>query len=199
MSVTDIAFATIQAEHRALSAVLHTFQELLGKVEAGYGAPDFGLFSAMLYYIDDFQERCHHPKEEAYIFESLRAVTSEFDGALNELQAAHVKGAQAVSRLHQCLVFYQGGAPGGIGVLKAGVDDYVARMHEHMSCEEALFERSRAFITERDWARIAAAFDENDDPLFGNNRRMEFGRLYQRILVLAPHKLKQGMPPASRF
>ncbi|MEQ1775828.1 MAG: hemerythrin domain-containing protein [Burkholderiales bacterium] len=199
MSVTDIALATIQAEHRALSAVLHTFQELLGKVEAGYGAPDFGLFSAMLYYIDDFQERCHHPKEEKYIFDSLRAATPEFDGVISELQAEHVKGAQAVSRLHRCLVFYQGGMPGGIGMLKAGVDDYIARMHEHMRCEEALFERSRAVIVEHDWARIAAAFDENDDPLFGSNRRQAFGQLYQRILVLAPHKLKQGMSPASRF
>jgi hemerythrin-like domain-containing protein len=199
MNVTDIALATINAEHRALSAVLHTFQELLGKVASGYGAPDFGLFSAMLYYIDDFQGRCHHPKEEEYIFTSLRAATSDCDGIVSELQAAHVKGAQAVARLHRCLVFYQGGMPGGIGMLKAGVDDYVAHMHEHMSCEEALFERSRAVIVEQDWARIAAAFDENDDPLFGSNRREQFGRLYQRILVLAPHKLKQGLFPATRF
>jgi hemerythrin-like domain-containing protein len=193
MNMTDVALATINAEHRALSAVLHTFQELLDKVAAGYGAPEFGLFSAMLYYIDDFQERCHHPKEDEHIFKSLRASTREFDEVIDGLQAGHVSGARAVSRLHRYLVFYQGGAPDGISLLKASVDDYVERMHEHMSIEEDLFENARTAISELDWTRIAAAFGQNDDPLFGVNRGAKFTLLYQRILLLAPHKLKQQL------
>lgn len=193
MSNRDVAIATIKLEHRYLAAVLHTLQELLSKIQAGHVALEFGLLAAVLYYIDDFQERCHHPKEDEYIFKSLRAATSEFDDVINDLQAAHVSSAHAVAQLHRHLVHYQGGASGGLATFRADVDAYVARMDEHMRCEEDLLEHSRDLISEQDWTRIAAAFDENDDPLFGNNRRGEFGRLYRRIIVLAPHKLKQGL------
>ncbi len=198
MSDKDVAIATIKMEHRALGAVLHMLQELLRTVVTNYGSPEFGLLSAALYYIDDFQERCHHPKEDKYLFKSLSAATSEFDGVINGLQAAHVSGAHAVSQLHRYLVRYQGGVSHGLETFRAAVDAYATQMYEHMRCEEDLLERSRDVIGEPEWARIAAAFDENDDPLFGNNRREEFGRLYHRIAVLAPRKLKQGMHPASQ-
>jgi len=199
MSDRDVAVATIKAEHRALGAILHTLQDLLGKVAAGHASPDFGLLSAVLYYIDDFQERFHHPKEEEYLFKSLNAATLDFDDVINGLQTAHVHGAHAVSQLHRYLVHYQGGACGGLDTLKAEVDAYAAHMAEHMRCEEELLERARDAIGEAGWARIAAAFDENDDPVFGNNRREEFRRLYQRLQLLAPRKLKQSLYPASRI
>ena len=198
MSDKDAAIATIKTEHRALGAVLHTLQELLGTVVTNYGSPEFGLLSAALYYIDDFQERCHHPKEDEYLFKSLSAATSEFDGVINGLQAAHVSGAHAVSQLHRYLVHYQGGVSRGLETLSAAVDAYSTQMYEHMRCEEDLLERSRDVIGEPDWARIAAAFNENDDPLFGNNRREEFGRLYHRIFLLAPRKLKPALHSASQ-
>ena len=197
MSNKDVAIATIKTEHRALGAVLYALQELLGKIATGHAPPEFELFSAVLYYIDDFQERCHHPKEDEYLFKSLSAATSEFDGVINGLQAAHVSGAHAVSQLHRYLVHYQGGVSHGLETFSAAVDAYATQMYEHMRCEEDLLERSRDVIGESEWARIAAAFDENDDPLFGNNRREEFGRLYHRIVLLAPRKLKQGLHPAS--
>jgi hemerythrin-like domain-containing protein len=192
MSDRDVAIAIIKAEHRALSAVLHTFQESLSKVTVGHAAPDFPLYSAMLFYIDDFQERCHHPKEDEYLFKVLRATCSDFDDVINELQAGHVGGVHAMAGLHRRLVHFQGGAAGGLDAMKSGIDIYTARMLEHMRREEELLERSMSVISDHGWARIAAAFDKNDDPLFGNNRRDEFTRLYQRIQLLAPRKLKQG-------
>ena len=199
MSNTDVAIAIIRVEHRALEAVLHTLQALLNKVAAGYGTVEFGLLSAVLYYIDDFQERCHHPKEEEYLFKSLRAATSEFNDLLDSLQAAHLNSAHALSRLHRDLVHYQGGARNGLEVLQGDVDHYVASMHDHIRVEEDLLERSRDVIGEANWARIAAAFNENDDPLFGNNRSSEFGRLYQRMVLLAPQKVKQGFYRVGRL
>ena len=83
-------------------------------------------------------------------------------------------------------------------MFRAGVDTYATQMDNHMRCEEYLLERSRDVISEPAWARIAAAFDENEDPLFGDNRREEFARLYHRILLLAPRKLKPALNPANQ-
>ncbi|MGQ0751183.1 MAG: hypothetical protein ACT4PS_11660 [Betaproteobacteria bacterium] len=45
-------------------------------------------------------------------------------------------------------------------------------------------------MTADDWQRIAAAFEANDDPLFGANGREEFRKLYLRIMNLLPRKVR---------
>ena len=45
---------------------------LVRSIKDGTATPDFTLFGAMVYYIDAFPERFHHPKEETYLFRLLR-------------------------------------------------------------------------------------------------------------------------------
>ena len=190
MSAMDLAMATIKKEHRALSAVMEALQRLLAAVAAQHAEPDFTLFSAALYYIDDFPERCHHPKEDEHLFKALRRRTTEFDALLDELQAEHIHSARMMARLHCALVHYQGGASKGLQAFHAAVDAYGAILSEHMRKEEGLLERARDKLTEEDWSNIASAFSVNDDPLFGDARRVEFRKLYFRIRNLLPSKIR---------
>jgi branched-chain amino acid transport system ATP-binding protein len=190
MGAREVVTATIKQEHYALGMVLSTLARLLDDIAAGRGEPDFALFAAALYYIDDFPERCHHPKEDEYLFKALRTRTSRHDALLDDLQAEHVRDAQMVGYLHQALTHYQGGAPQGLERFRAAVEAYAAMLSEHMRKEDGLLEQAPADLTEEDWARMAAAFDANDDPLFGKNRRAEFNKLYLRILNLLPGKMR---------
>jgi branched-chain amino acid transport system ATP-binding protein len=190
MGAREVVTATIKQEHYALGMVLAAVARLLDDIAAGRGEPDFALFAAALYYIDDFPERCHHPKEDEYLFKSLRARTARHNAVLDDLQAEHVRDAQMVGYLHQALTHYQGGAPQGLERFRAAVEAYAAMLSEHMHKEDALLEQAPADLTEEDWTRMAAAFDANDDPLFGQNRRAEFNKLYLRILNLLPSKMR---------
>jgi branched-chain amino acid transport system ATP-binding protein len=190
MSAMDVAVATIKIEHRALGAVMEALQRLLAAVAVQHADPDFTLFSAALYYIDDFPERCHHPKEDEHLFKTLRLRTTEFNDLLDELQAEHIHSARMMARLHCALVHYQGGASMGLGAFHAAVDAYSAMLSEHMRKEEGLLERARDKLTDVDWSNIASAFGVNDDPLFGDARREEFRKLYVRIRNLLPSKFR---------
>jgi hemerythrin-like domain-containing protein len=178
--------------------VLHTLQALLQKIAEGHAVADFGLLATALYYLDDFPERCHHPKEDEYLFRRLRLCSTEFDGLLDRLQAEHVRSAAAVSGLHRALVHYQGGALEGLRLFRAAVDSYAAAMRGHMTSEDALLARAAAVLRESDWVRIARAFADNDDPLFGSSHRVEFSQLYQRIVMLVPRKMKTGLRASDR-
>lgn len=192
MNAMDVAVATIKLEHRALGAVMEALQRLLAAVAVRHAEPDFTLFSAALYYIDDFPERFHHPKEDEHLFRTLRLRTTEFNALLDELQAEHIHSARVMARLHCALVHYQGGAARGLENFHAAVDAYSAMLSEHMRKEEGLLERARDELTEEDWSNIAAAFSVNDDPLFGDSRREEFRRLYFRIRNLLPSKIRSS-------
>lgn len=191
MSAREAVVSTIRDEHRSLGTVMEALQRLLADVAAQHAEPDFALFSAALCYIADFPERCHHPKEDEYLFEALRRRTADFNAVLDELQAEHIRGAHMLDQLQRALVHYQGGVPGGLGLFRTAVDAYSATLSEHMRKEEDLLEQARDRLTEEDWFRIASAFETNDDPLFGGDRREEFRRLYVRVFNLLPRRLKK--------
>lgn len=198
MSARDVVTATIKQEHYALGMVVAVLARLLGDIAAQRAAPDFALFAAALYYIDDFPERCHHPKEDEYLFKALRGRTARHNAALDDLQAEHVRSAQMVGYLHQALTHYQGGAPEGLERFRAAVEAYAAMLRDHIHKEDELLARAPDDLTEADWSRIAAAFDANDDPLFGRNRRAEFNKLYLRILNLLPSKMRMPLRGGGR-
>ena len=65
------ALQIIRDEHAAVAAVLRS---LLMMIERGPGdAPErfFDVLRAMLFYIDEFPERLHHPKESDLLFPRL--------------------------------------------------------------------------------------------------------------------------------
>jgi hemerythrin-like domain-containing protein len=196
MSAREAATATIRSEHYTLGMVLEALQRLLADVAAQHAEPEFALFSAALCYLSDFPERCHHPKEDEYLFDALRRRTTDFDALLDELQAEHIRGAQMLEQLQCALVHYQGGAPDGLRQFRAGVDAYSAMEAEHMRKEEALLMQAHDRLAEEAWSRIAAAFAANDDPLSGSGHREEYRKLYLRILNLLPRRLKMPAPHA---
>ncbi|MGQ0523213.1 MAG: hemerythrin domain-containing protein [Betaproteobacteria bacterium] len=190
MSAYEIAAATIKQEHHTLSVVVEMAQRLLADIERQHAVPDFALFAAALLYIDDFPDRCHHPKEDKYLFDALRRRTTAFDSVLDELQADHVRSSQMLTYMERALVRYQAGRVDGLSRFKDAVDAYAVLLSQHMRSEEELLDRARDILTEEDWQRIAAAFEANDDPMTGANGREEFRKLYLRILTLLPRKIR---------
>ena len=185
----DRAIAILKAEHRALGTVVAALQRLLSDLRQGLVEPDFRLLTAMLYYVESFPERLHHPKEDQYLFKALRNRTREGWGMLDELQGEHVRSGQLVSYLAQTLVRFQGGAPDGLDSFCAAVDAYAALLGDHMRKEEgAVMPLADAHLTESDWAAMASAFSEHRDPLFGEEVGEEMRRLHRRIASLVPRK-----------
>jgi hemerythrin-like domain-containing protein len=185
------AIALIRDEHRALAAVLHALQRLARAVREGRAAPDFELLAAILYYVDVFPERLHHPKEDVHLFGALRRRTRTLDPLLDRLEREHAESARLVAGLHRALVHFQGGAPSGLAEFCASADAYAAFMFEHMRTEEErVLACASDLLTPEDWHELARAFREHEDPLFGARPTESFRRLHWRIANLVPRKLR---------
>lgn len=66
------ALTTIHDEHRSIAAILHGMTFLVNEIRKHGRQIDLGVFRAMLYYLDTFSGRMHHPKEDRYLFSALR-------------------------------------------------------------------------------------------------------------------------------
>src|SRR5436305_1400178 len=74
---------------------------------------EFEVFHAMIYYIDQFPERLHHPKEDRYLFARVAERAPQAKRLIEDLRAEHVLGAQLVRDLEQALIGLEVGWPGG--------------------------------------------------------------------------------------
>ena len=195
------AIGIIQDEHRSLAAVLHGMRYLLSEIGAGRMQPDFRLLGAMVYYIDTFPERFHHPREDAFLFARVAARCAQARPIVERLEAEHRTGAEKIRTLAQALQRYQGGGDAEFPGFRDLVEQYANFHWKHMRTEEdELMPLARAHLSPDDWRAIDEGFGGHVDPLHGATAG-EYDELFKRIVTLAPPPIgvgpdARGIPPA---
>ncbi len=180
------ALSIICDEHRSLAVVVQGMQYLVGEYARGRLAPDFGLLRAIVTYLDEFPQKRHHPKEEAFLFERLRLRTRIADPIIAELMRQHVDDARLVTELHQALERFESGQDGGFVEFDKAVAAYAEGILPHMALEEAsLLPLACRHLSGEDWVEIGAAFGTNGDPRFAADADADFAGLFRRIVDLA--------------
>jgi hemerythrin-like domain-containing protein len=187
------AIRIIQDEHRSLAAVLHGMLYLVREIRDHGMQPPFEVLGAMVYYIDAFPERFHHPKEDRFLFLRLRARCPQARPLLDALEAEHRVGAEKIRTLEQSLARYQQGGEAEAGAFIDVVEAY-ARFHwDHMAREEnEVIPLARKHLTPADWEAIDAAFAGHDDPMAGEASVEDYRKLFRRIVNLAPPPIGLG-------
>lgn len=191
------ALAIIHDEHRSLAAVVHGLRYLVRETRERNSKPDFRLLWAMIFYLDEFPEKLHHPKENTYLFARLRLRTREADAVVAELERQHLAGAERIRDLELALGYYEAGMPEGLERFSAAVEKFADESVKHMALEEStVLPLVKKYLTTEDWVEIGAAFSENGDPRFDTEADQECRDLFTRIVNLAPPPI--GVGPARK-
>lgn len=187
------AISIIRAEHRTLGAVINNIRAVLQEVQAGRMAMDFKLMWTMVYYIDAFPDRLHHPKEDDWLFARLSARTPLADSLIKTLQSQHQMEPQALANMRRALGNLEAGVAGSIEALRDTVGVYADFTWTHLRSEEnELLPLAEAHLLASDWDAIADAFAQNPDPLIGSVDKELFDTLFQDIVNRTPAPLGLG-------
>jgi len=188
----------IKDEHRSIAAVLHGLIYLTRQIGDHGAMPDFIVLHAMLAYIVAFPEKLHHPKEDRYLFAVLRLRSPQAAPLLDSLEAEHVSSDRLNLRLQETLLAYEQSGRAQFDDFRQAVEAYADFHWAHMRREEEeVLPLAEKILTAADWASIAAAFKENDDPLFGIKPKEQFEQLFRRVVQLAPPPIGVGRDPRS--
>ena len=189
------AIRIIRNEHRSLSAVLNGMLHLVREIRDRGARPDFHLLGAMIYYIDTFPERFHHPKEDQYLFRLLRVRYPDAGPLLDRLETEHRAGGEKIRTLEQALARYEHGGAAEFSNFAAAVDAYAAFHWDHMKAEEEeVLPLAEKHLSVGDWEAIDAAFLGHTDPMLGAEAGAGYQTLFSRIVNLAPPPI--GIGPA---
>jgi hemerythrin-like domain-containing protein len=190
--MTHASLAIIRREHRALSAMLRSIVLLLDGHHRRGTLPDFAALRAMMFYVDEFPEKLHHPKESRLLFPKLRGRDAHVDAVLDRLERDHGRGERAIRDLEHALLGFEMMAETEEREARRATFEAAMRAHvefslEHMRTEEAeVLPLAEGLLGADDWAALDAAFLANRDPLTGAEPSAAYRPLFEKILRSLP-------------
>lgn len=166
-------------------------------VERGPGSNPqayFDVMRAMLFYIDEFPERLHHPKETELLFPPVARLAPETREAIARLDREHVLGEASVRELQHLLLAWELLGETRREAFETAAKKYLGFYMGHLQLEETvILPAALKVLGDDDWREIDAAFETNCDPLSGKYPRDPiYDRLFTRIVTQAPEPIGLG-------
>jgi hemerythrin-like domain-containing protein len=184
----------IHDEHSSLAAMLRSLLLMVEQGPIQHAQQFFDVLRAMLFYIDEFPERLHHPKESNLLFPRVVRVAPAVMDTVVRLERDHVNGEQAVRELQHLLLAWELLGESRKLAFSEQCKRYVAFYLEHMRLEETvILPEAEKMLTDADWKELDAAFEQNCDPLTGRyTPDPAYARLFTRIVTNAPAPIGLG-------
>jgi hemerythrin-like domain-containing protein len=187
------ALQIVRNEHRSLTAVLRSLLQMLARGPEDAPERFFDVLRAMLFYIDEFPEQLHHPKESDLLFPRVLRRAPELMPVIEALERDHMQGQRRVRELQHLLLAWEllGDVrrPAFEQAATAYVDFYLAHVKQEES--QVLPVAERVLLPE-DWDALDRAFGENVDPLASGQPEARYQRLFTRIVLRAPAPIGVG-------
>lgn len=184
----------IRDEHASLAAMLQSMRLLVQRGTAGQAQNFFEVLRAMLFYIDEFPERLHHPKESNLLFPRVVRKAPNVMGAVDRLERDHMQSEKAVRDLQHLLLAWELLGDSRRDKFVTSFTQYVDAYLEHMRLEESeILPHAEKVLSAEDWRELDAEFEKNADPLTGKHPPgPEFEKLFSRIVLKAPAPIGLG-------
>ncbi|MEH6518236.1 MAG: hemerythrin domain-containing protein [Halioglobus sp.] len=183
---------TLLAEHRHMATMLKVLEKQLDLIEAD-GNINTNVVYETLYYMTEYPDRFHHPREDA-MFQRAAQLSESLADAVDTLQRDHDKMADSGKKALQAVVEWRRGKHDANKLVKTG-RTYIADLFRHMEVEEkVVFPKIEATLSQWDWRELAA--DDTllpaADPVFGPR----VGREFRNVARSARRSLRRGVENA---
>ena len=184
----------ILEEHVALNAMLRSLTLMVERGPKRDTDTFFSVLRAMLFYVDEFPERLHHPKETDLLFPKLRRSSPQISADLDRLDREHAKGEVAIRELQHLLLAWELLGETRRGAFEGACLRYVNFYLEHIRLEETLIlPQAERCLSAAEWQELDEAFASNRDPLTGRYPPdPAYERLFTKILLKAPAPIGVG-------
>ncbi len=184
----------IRDEHSSLAAMLQSMRMLVDRGPVDDRKNFFDVLRAMLFYIDEFPERLHHPKESELLFPRVAKAVPAIGVAVARLDRDHEYTEHAVREIQHLLLGWELLGEARRQTFVDAFDKYVNLYLAHMQLEEQeILPAAEKHLSEADWQLLDAEFEKNCDPLTGKYKPDPvYEQLFTRIVRDAPAPIGLG-------
>lgn len=167
------AIDALRHEHDAILSTLQILRRMAGR--ARQGSADAGDIAALLGFLQEFVDKCHHGKEEGLLFPALQRTGRQAD-LVGELSAEHEQGRALVAALRRASAPVLDAEAFG-----AAAGDYAAFLERHIAKEnDVLFPQAEQALGADELAALQQAFAAFELQVIGQGRHEELHDLLHR-------------------
>jgi uncharacterized protein (TIGR01244 family) len=148
--------ATVEREHKITAKIVDAARKQARSIKQG-GPIDVQRLKKMHDFFVNFADRCHHQKEERYLFPLLKkhgVAEAEIEAATDQ----HERGRKLLNKLAQ-FIERDSFSQAQRGDLVKTLESYVGLMQGHIQLEDArIWDKARQVLTKTEKKRLAMAF-----------------------------------------
>ncbi|HOI94848.1 MAG TPA: hemerythrin domain-containing protein [Syntrophobacter fumaroxidans] len=178
MKATD----ELKKEHRGIELMLRVLEAVADRFRRGERV-DPAYLHGIVEFLSVFVDRCHHGKEEEFLFPALEmAGVPREGGPIGVMLSEHEKGRGLAARLKEAVTGRQpGDGPDTAGAQRI-IGEYVALLTQHIAKENmVLFAMADARLDSNKDAELYEAFEKLEHERIGVGKHDEFHALLDRL------------------
>jgi hemerythrin-like domain-containing protein len=170
----------LRDEHEGVLAMLDSIDSIARDAETGT-EPDGAELDSILDFLRTFVDRCHHAKEEEFLFPALRAAGPMSEGPVAQMLAEHDMGRKYVAEMGEARASIGQGTAVRLRFAKAA-RGYSELLRSHIRKEnEVLFPLADRLIGAEKADSLYAEFEAVEEERIGHGRHQAFHALIEEL------------------
>ena len=178
MKATD----ELKKEHEGIELMLRVLQTVSDKLKSGEGVNTEHI-DGILEFLSIFVDKCHHGKEEEFLFPALEdAGVPREGGPIGVMLNEHEQGRRLVARLKDAMTDYKTGDNANASSAQLIINEYVALLTQHIAKENTvLFPMADAKLNSNNDTELFEAFEQLERKRIGVGKHDEFHALLDQL------------------
>ena len=178
-----LTLESLYKDHDNLRRVVCLLEQSLIDIYRG-SAKNYPMIQPILAYIQDYPARVHHPAEDA-VFSVIfkKGVSSrKFREDVNILMREHSEIEGLIRDAIKSVGSMPGSMPSDIADIGDKLSIFINRQRSHLLFEEMnIYTYFAEYLDSEDWENISALIPDYEDPIFGDQVRKEYERIFKAL------------------
>jgi hemerythrin-like domain-containing protein len=178
MKATD----ALRKEHDGIELMLKVLQTVAGKFKRGERVNTEHL-EGILEFLTIFVDKCHHGKEEEFLFPALEVEGMPREGGpIGVMLSEHEQGRKLVARFKDAVTDYKFKDNANASSIQLIINEYVALLTQHIAKENTiLFPMADAKLDTNKDTELFEAYEQLERERIGVGKHDEFHALLDRL------------------
>lgn len=163
-------------EHKAIQVALNILEKMYEKLEKK-GEADYIEINNLLEFLKEFADKCHHGKEEGFLFPALEKTgVRNQGGPIGVMLSEHTLGRNLIKQMQDNLLKEQVDSQGFIEAAKS----YVSLLRAHIEKENTvLFPLINVRMSASEQNELLKNFENHEEEVIGEGRHEELHTLLE--------------------
>ena len=168
----------LTSEHNAIQIALNILEEIIEKLKKDDEA-DIKDINDLLDFLREFADKCHHGKEEGFLFPALeKAGIRKEGGPIGVMLQEHIKGRNLIKEMQENIL---NDHVSKTGFIAAG-SDYVRHLRAHIEKENAvLFPLIETRMSVLEQKELLENFENHEEKVIGQGRHEALHLLLEKF------------------